>query len=206
VEEFSVGAIALSVVCEKCHGRYPVATGRYRYVYAFDDGKQLSIPTLLGYCNDCHGYKYIEDLAFVMDDVIGELSRLRSVLASIREERGLLSSKLVVDDYNPPKPLDISDISHIAEDLDQVIQRYRFQALRTAPPRCLECGGHNLDVVESHRVTTSPFDKPKLTHPGCGGAMHYEAEGHIMYRHLPPIRRYSIEGVFIDSFDPKEEA
>ncbi len=75
----------------------------------------------------------------------------------------------------------------------------KLMRFRTAPPRCLVCGGHNFDLI--------PPGLPGLVHRGCGGVIQadrnsapwfYYRDGERLPKHL-----YSLDGLEIK--DSREE-
>jgi hypothetical protein len=136
--------------CDCCHVKDAYLDGPKAY-YVLPDDRSFFAPHGVGWCHDCGGLSEVEELKTV--------SELEALVAAIDEIPDIL-------DMYPPH-----ERERVRQSLrDGFALQMELARLRTAPMRCLRCGGRNFIALVSddtrllHKQTREEF-----SHPGCGG-------------------------------------
>lgn len=146
--------------CQGCDYEQSVSN-RSDYAYRLADPYDIILRYTFAWCNDCRLIVSAEHL---------QSEKTREEPVADRTNRNLVRN---VRRFN------------------QDVRRYNeMLASRRSPPRCLKCGGVNIDPVSGQ---SPPWT---VRHPACGGAL--QIDGRYYSRDVPETDVYSTEGEFLE--------
>lgn len=170
---------------------------------------RVPIRRTLGWCFDCQTFCPIEMLA--------DKKRIRSLKVEISEKEAVvLNAKLDVMNNRswlkrllnmkivlPDKIEQVArEVNSLQRELTEEVSRVELLATRKSPPRCLECGSTETELVNADFNHFPSLDEPQESfsigfhHPQCGGEILGEPSGMRVSVRLQH-RGYNREGVFI---------
>jgi predicted Zn-ribbon and HTH transcriptional regulator len=145
-------------------------------VYRFADGTGMFVHTHPAWCRDCQAFVLVEDLV----DPAKLESRTRDFCAHRAE------NPLVPFDIIPREDQERMNQSMLAEGLHQASRWGAALRDRVSPPRCLECGGTDHQII--------PDDGSWVPHPGKPGVRVRVAPGYCHASMKSAGRVYDTEG------------
>ena len=186
--------------CDKCDAKWHSATLWRYFVYALPDGRKISIEKAWAWCDDCHSFEAVECLPThhkIINEIMATTAKIAKITIKLQN-----AEKEITKATTPPRsglvkwlsafarfilnraaPAE-KDITAMREEirfkqrtLDELLTRRDFLAARTAPAKCLTCGGSNISYVDLPEAA-SPENKSastklatRHTHRGCGGRL-----------------------------------
>lgn len=198
------------VRCDKCSkhwGSYLLWGG---FHYRIAPSRTRRIERGLGWCHGCAEFRAVE--------VLPQRSRLEAELAEHRKKlskaetraRSRVLSKLIRSIAERDQQVQAAHRARI----DEALAALEWRDARRSAPRCLECGGIEIDHVGAIGFAPEPH-RIALKHPGCGGSLVvstpqfnismrtddrlYDSEGRLL--EIKDIERLGtrIDGRFLDS-------
>jgi len=185
----------VTMTCDRCGLQQP-GVGGSGHEYVLPGGQKLPVWLQEGWCHDCSCIQPVESLdeKHWMDLIM----QVRDELASVRSASRLLPRRLEYEQcflgYRQYAGLMTDTAYGWSERLTEALLGLAHLAQRVSAPRCLRCGGTNVDA------STADDEGVRLLHPGCGGTFQAEITGDILIRGPRSVRRYTAEGQFIGWF------
>ena len=178
-------------VCSQCGVTHPTGIRSSQRRYELDDGTLVDMHTAVAWCIDCETLRAVEDLS--LKRPLEALRRAAAALMSVTERNGWFRTAWSCISFHPldrrDTTVELTKESHhaLGRVVDEAQRHIAYLGTRTAPARCLGCGGQR--VLDSEAVDAD--GNKGYLHPGCGGVLHLELTGSM---NLHPLSTYKVHG------------
>lgn len=179
--------------CSKHWGSYLLWGG---FHYRIGPSRTIRIDRDLGWCHPCAEFRAVE--------VLPARSRLEAQLEQhrkkLKEAEDKARSRVLSKLFRSVVVRDERLIALNRAQVEEIMAALAWRDSRRSPPRCLECGGTDIDHIGTIGFAPDPH-RIALKHPGCGGGLLVSTpEFRINMR--TEDRLYDAEGRLLEAKDP----
>lgn len=150
--------------CSKCKFEQSDIGLGHIYVYKFNDGTKIKVPTMQGWCFNCNKIERIQK-GISPSILKSEIERLDNKLKKIKKRL-----------FIPFSIFEKSEITKIKEEIELKQKYLQLIGDRTSINCCIQCGSINVFPIELSPDSTPIPETTTFTHINCGGniKMRYE--------------------------------